>query len=165
MRKLILYISTEFPNTPSWRFIPAEFQFNNPSDPFESQFPEVYSINDLSEEMDIDFVAIKVRNPKQELIAFLLFAKRNQTLKLPYFYCNADIATIIPLINLHLLKWRIKTFSCYHSALVNYLQQHSTLALYKKKIQRGYLITDFFKKENLDHESYIQDGDGDCAFT
>ncbi len=60
LRKLILHIDTEFNNNTSWRFVDAGFVFPNPNDPFETIFPEVYTINGLSEDMQADFVAIKV---------------------------------------------------------------------------------------------------------
>jgi len=44
----------------SWRFVDAGFAFPNPLDPFETSFPEVYTINDLSEDMLANFVGVKV---------------------------------------------------------------------------------------------------------
>lgn len=61
IRKLILTITTEFTNNTSWRFVDKNFVFPNPSDPFESSFPEIININDFDATMsDINFVAIKV---------------------------------------------------------------------------------------------------------
>lgn len=59
LRKVLLYINTEFPNNTSWRFIDANFLFPNSGDPFSSNFPEVYEIEDLSDNMIVDFVAVK----------------------------------------------------------------------------------------------------------
>jgi hypothetical protein len=59
LRKLILYINTEFPDNTSWRFVPSDHVFPN-NDPFASSFPEVYTINSLGTDMNVDFVAIKV---------------------------------------------------------------------------------------------------------
>ncbi len=62
LRKLILLIETEFPNDDaSWRFIPANFVFPDPTDPWVngSTFPEVVSINDLTVDMEEHFIAIK----------------------------------------------------------------------------------------------------------
>ncbi|MEO1626178.1 MAG: T9SS type A sorting domain-containing protein [Bacteroidota bacterium] len=58
IRRLILFISTEFSNNTSWRFIPADYVFQS-SNPFDQSFPEFYSINDLQLNMRADFVAIK----------------------------------------------------------------------------------------------------------
>jgi len=59
LRKLILFINTEFPNNTSWRFVDESHVFANPTNPFESTFPENYSINDLVENEIADFIAIK----------------------------------------------------------------------------------------------------------
>jgi len=62
LRKLILRVSTEFPNNTSWRFVRTDFDFENPSEPNKDYFPEVYNINDLPKnDMEIEgFVAVKV---------------------------------------------------------------------------------------------------------
>ena len=43
LRKLILFIYTELPNSPSWRFVDAGYNFPNPTDPFQTIFPEKIS--------------------------------------------------------------------------------------------------------------------------
>ena len=61
MRRLILGISTEFANMPSWRFVDAAYEFPDPSNPWAEDFPEVISINNISaDELDAHFVAIKM---------------------------------------------------------------------------------------------------------
>ncbi len=60
LRRLILFIDTEFQNNTSWRFVEASFAFNDPTDPFASNFPEVYTVNGLSQEEIADFVAMKI---------------------------------------------------------------------------------------------------------
>lgn len=61
LRKLILRIIDELPNNTSWRFVKADFVFPNPRNPWETRFPEVHSINNLSRtDMAVDFIAIKV---------------------------------------------------------------------------------------------------------
>ena len=62
LRKLILGITTEFPNnTESWRFVRADYQFQNAANPFNENFPEVYNIDNLTGEMNnADFVGVKV---------------------------------------------------------------------------------------------------------
>ncbi|MEM8906272.1 MAG: HYR domain-containing protein [Bacteroidota bacterium] len=60
LRKMILYINTEFPENTSWRFVDEDFVFPDPNNPFASTFPEEYIINDLDQNMEqVDFVAIK----------------------------------------------------------------------------------------------------------
>jgi hypothetical protein len=60
LRKLILFIDTEFQNNTSWRFVDAEFVFPNASNPFTTSFPEIFNVNDLQGEEIGDFVAVKV---------------------------------------------------------------------------------------------------------
>jgi len=40
LRKLILGITTELPNGKSWRFLPYDYTFPNPLNPFQPAFPE-----------------------------------------------------------------------------------------------------------------------------
>lgn len=57
----LLFITPYFPNNTSWRFVPADFVFPNPANPFESAFPEVVNLNALNNDItDLDFIAIKV---------------------------------------------------------------------------------------------------------
>jgi hypothetical protein len=60
MRKVILEISNEFPDNTSWRFIPANYQFPDPTDPFASPFPEYISTDSLFTNFSQNFIAIKV---------------------------------------------------------------------------------------------------------
>ncbi|MFK8104344.1 MAG: T9SS type A sorting domain-containing protein [Saprospiraceae bacterium] len=60
-RKLLLFLSTELPNHPAWRFIPSNFVFPNPLNPYETTFPESYDCADLTgSDNNLDFVAIKM---------------------------------------------------------------------------------------------------------
>lgn len=62
LRQIILGIDLEFPNNTSWRFIPEEYVFPEPQNPWAEDFPEVYNINDLPEALvdNVNFIAIKV---------------------------------------------------------------------------------------------------------
>ena len=61
LRKLILFINTDFPNNTSWRFVDAHFNFPNPANPFQTTFPEDMNINGLGANMtNVDFVGVKV---------------------------------------------------------------------------------------------------------
>ncbi|MEO1516707.1 MAG: T9SS type A sorting domain-containing protein [Bacteroidota bacterium] len=60
LRKLILFIDTAFQYTQSWRFLPADYTFNDPEEPLRQAFPEVYNIQALDTLMsDVNFMAIK----------------------------------------------------------------------------------------------------------
>ncbi len=60
IRKLILNIDTEFSNNTSWRFIAAEYDFPAPTNPWIEVFPELISINNITEEVIADFVGVKI---------------------------------------------------------------------------------------------------------
>lgn len=61
LRQVILGMKNDFPNNTSWRFIDAAYEFINPENPFEENYPEAYEIKDLSTDMmSLDFVAVKI---------------------------------------------------------------------------------------------------------
>lgn len=61
LRRLLLHIDDRFQNNASWRFIPALYQFPDPSDPWVEEYPEVIHVNDTDQNMlTLDFVAIKI---------------------------------------------------------------------------------------------------------
>ena len=60
LRKVILGINDTFTNNDSWRFVDANHPFVDPTDPWFTEIPESYNINNLNGDMIIDFTAIKV---------------------------------------------------------------------------------------------------------
>lgn len=61
LHKLILNITDELSDNTSWRFVDASFDFPDPVNPWETSFPEAFSINDLDNNIDhADFVAVKI---------------------------------------------------------------------------------------------------------
>ncbi|MEM8906370.1 MAG: T9SS type A sorting domain-containing protein, partial [Bacteroidota bacterium] len=60
IRKLILFITDDFENNTSWRFVDANYVFPNPINPFDFTFPSTYSINGLSVSEIANFIAIKI---------------------------------------------------------------------------------------------------------
>ncbi|MCB9081451.1 MAG: T9SS type A sorting domain-containing protein [Lewinellaceae bacterium] len=60
LRKLILNIDRELANNTSWRFVDAAFTFPNPANPWQTPFPEVKNINNLTGEQRANFVGIKI---------------------------------------------------------------------------------------------------------
>lgn len=60
LRRLLLNIEDRFQHNTSWRFIPANFQFPDPTNPWQAEIPEVIQINSPENEgLDLDFTAIK----------------------------------------------------------------------------------------------------------
>jgi len=61
IRKMILQIDTAFSLVPSWRFVPTDFTFTNPANPFLDNIPGSITINNLNQnETNLDFHAIKM---------------------------------------------------------------------------------------------------------
>ncbi len=76
LRKLILTINEECPNNTSWRFIEEDFLFPLADNPFETSFPESYSINNLESLMsNINFTAIKTGDVNSSALPSSGFAK------------------------------------------------------------------------------------------
>tara|TARA_R110000737_G_scaffold163458_1_gene191029 strand:- start:82 stop:975 length:894 start_codon:yes stop_codon:yes gene_type:complete len=50
----------ELPNNGSWRFIDANYEFVDATDPFSENLPESYDIEAINADMTVDFIAIKV---------------------------------------------------------------------------------------------------------
>lgn len=69
LRKLILFIITDFPTNTSWRFVDANYEFSNIYNPWADTFPELYNIEMFEEDMEIDFVGIKVGDVNCSAIA------------------------------------------------------------------------------------------------
>lgn len=60
LRKLLLGIYTEWPNNTTWRFIDADFEFPNPSNPFQNPFPETHLLGGGEIPDSIAIVAVKI---------------------------------------------------------------------------------------------------------
>ncbi|MEY4903036.1 MAG: hypothetical protein RLZZ292_851 [Bacteroidota bacterium] len=60
LRQLILNVTTTLPNNDSWRFVDAGYKFLNPSNPFQSAFPESMTVALDSNKLNANFVAIKI---------------------------------------------------------------------------------------------------------
>ena len=60
IRKLILGINTNFTNNTSFRFVDADYIFENEENPFLEGFPELVNINNLNTDSEANFIAIKI---------------------------------------------------------------------------------------------------------
>jgi Dockerin type I domain len=69
LRRMILHIDEAFSNNNSWRFVPADFVFATPENPFASLFPEQAFINGLTGNETHDFVGIKVGDVNSSAVA------------------------------------------------------------------------------------------------
>jgi len=62
LRQMILSVINEFPNTPSWRFIDAAYEFEDEKNPFSQPFPSSIAIDakNAGPALDNRFIAIKM---------------------------------------------------------------------------------------------------------
>ena len=62
LRKLILAVNSKLTTNTSWRFVPADYVFSDPANPFPEGFPECITVDmtNQAEAQDRDFIAIKV---------------------------------------------------------------------------------------------------------
>ena len=61
IRKVILLLEDDFGGQPSWRFIPADYVFPDPSNPWLEYIPDYITYPELMEDqMHSDFIAIKI---------------------------------------------------------------------------------------------------------
>ncbi len=113
-----------------------------------------------------DFIPIKITDNSNQIIAFILFAKRGNNLKMPYAcFEDKDILIVCEIIKYYIRKYRILSFLTYYQQISEMLKESKTPAIIKREIYRRYLLSKYFKdKSNIDSED-ICDGDGDCSFT
>lgn len=100
LRKLILGIYTELPNNTSWRFVPSDFEFLFPENPFYSAVPESVSF-DISRKTPLpDMVGIKVGDVNANALTNNLTGTATDrspaVLRLPDQYLSSDADFSIP---------------------------------------------------------------------
>ena len=79
-RKLILGIYDELPNNTSWRFVDKGYSFPNPANPFQTQFPENISVQNVqADQLAEDFVGIKVGDVNATVVANSLQTAEERT--------------------------------------------------------------------------------------
>jgi hypothetical protein len=103
-RKLILGIYSVIPNNTSWRFVPKDYTFPNPNNPFQFAFDVSISCADPTQVKPYDFVAIKVGDvnnnaitnakPSDRPITTISWAntaaKNGTTLSIPVVYTGSE---------------------------------------------------------------------------
>ena len=79
LRKLILQMIPNFSNNTSWRFVDKSFTFPNAANPFQTQFPEVVSINNIPAGATMaDFVAVKIGDVNGSAVTNLVNANEDR---------------------------------------------------------------------------------------
>lgn len=68
MQKVILFVDSSFTNNTPWRFVDANYTFQNPTAPLSETFPEEVDITYLSEQSAItNFVAVKIGDLNEDV--------------------------------------------------------------------------------------------------
>ncbi len=113
-----------------------------------------------------EFQLLKIYE-QDRLLSVALIAIRNNHLKIPYIYFRAaDTEKIVKAIYGIIRSEHIGTFTTYNHDISTYMQTHDSPFIYKKGINRVYLITPkLFEELPLNFPICLQDGDGDCVFT
>ncbi|MBK6392368.1 MAG: T9SS type A sorting domain-containing protein [Saprospiraceae bacterium] len=77
LRKLILTVYDKLPNTDSWRFVPKDYIFTNPANPWN--FPEKIDLSTLSkDEVNRDFIGIKVGDLNSSVVPHSLLGAESR---------------------------------------------------------------------------------------
>ena len=71
LRKLILGINLDFNENTSWRMVDAAYEFKNPQDPFDGLIPEKYILQNFVEDMEVDFIGVKIGDVSGDVVANL----------------------------------------------------------------------------------------------
>ena len=109
---------------------------------------------------------IKIYDKNKKLTSYLMLTVRDNRLSVPYCYYDKNINDVIKIIYKLMLKMHLSILTVYNNDIVNYIENHSTTFLFKKKIFRNYFITKKLSRDLSENKSInFQDGDGDCAFT
>ncbi|MBL7780569.1 MAG: HYR domain-containing protein [Saprospiraceae bacterium] len=113
LRKLILGLYQELPNNTSWRFVDKSFEFPEPSNPFQTVFPENISIQDVqTDHLTDDFVGVKIGDVNNSVIANALQTTEART----------DAAFIIDLDERHVQQGEVFTVDFTSDQLVQGFQ-------------------------------------------
>ncbi|MEY4135156.1 MAG: hypothetical protein ACOYOO_05045 [Saprospiraceae bacterium] len=71
IRRLILNFDERLPHGKSWRFVDAHTRFEDPGNPWRTNFPEIRNINNIRANVqDADFIAIKIGDVNHSSPAF-----------------------------------------------------------------------------------------------
>lgn len=60
LRRLILGIDTTLTHSPLWRFVPANFQFPDPEQPFKTAFPQAIAVTASSQPQQANFIGVRI---------------------------------------------------------------------------------------------------------
>ena len=119
-----------------------------------------------SVDASFDFLPYTLYDADHNIVAFLIFTKRNGVLKLPYCYMAESAAGLVRRCIEHFaIRWRINSFICFHPSLVPMFRGKRNIALLTRPFRRRYIISRVLKDKIHTPRTFVQDGDADTAFT
>ncbi|HPQ21056.1 MAG TPA: HYR domain-containing protein, partial [Saprospiraceae bacterium] len=68
IRKLILGLTPQYPDNTSWRFVNKDMTFFDETNPFTTPLEEKYYIEDFQENMNVNFIGIKIGDVNESMI-------------------------------------------------------------------------------------------------
>ncbi len=69
IRRLILGLEMEFPQTNSWRFVTEDNVFFDPENPYWSIVKDKYEIYDFEQDMEVNFIGVKMGDVNEDALA------------------------------------------------------------------------------------------------
>ncbi len=96
LRKLILGVYQELPNNTSWRFVDSSFVFPNPSNPFQTAFPENAAASNIQTNFATFFYGIKIGDVNCNAISNFTQTPREEALIIPDLHLQANDAVEVP---------------------------------------------------------------------
>jgi len=109
---------------------------------------------------------IKIRDIRNEMIAFLMLNIRNKSMQIPYLYYYPDhVEAVARFIYRYMFDNKIKGIKLFDTGLSDYILTNRTPFISKQKMKRPYIITKSLAEKLTDEGRIIQDGDGELAFT
>ena len=92
LRRLILTVDLELSSNTSWRFVEKEYEFPNPLNPWEENFPEVTNLNNLAHSVAAqDFIAVKIGDVNGSAVPNNFIAVDEREGDVPYNFEATDI--------------------------------------------------------------------------
>lgn len=112
-----------------------------------------------------NFQLLKIKKSSQ-LVAVLILAQRNDTLKIPYCWLSEGFESlVVETISQYMLQQKLSILTTYQEHLIPFLKKMKTPFYLTRPFQRHYLISKKINQKYIPEQILIQDGDGDCAFT
>lgn len=113
------------------------------------------------------FEMLKTYNPEtRELVGFVLLSVRDTHLRTPYIYAlEGHIKWVALGIEQYARSMpQVRTLTTYNAQLIEYWNRHNSISSFSKPLLRRYILSTAVDVSGQP-EVFIQDGDGDCAFT